>query len=287
MKKTTDALSDVAIITVSYNSSAQLPAFLESALPCVTHPQQTFIVDNSSTDIEITRALAKKFAVTLIELNDNHGYGGGINRALPHIPSNITTLLISNPDSQLNPEAVSHLRARLCADRNVGVVGPRILNEDGTTYPSGREIPSLRTGIGHALFANIWPSNPWTKKYHSRAYLSDKTQAVGWVSGSCFAIRKDLFNQVGGFDEAYLMYMEDVDLAYRLGQAGFTNLYVPEVSITHLGGESTKAVKKHMLKVHHESTAHFIKVKHPGPLWAPVRGIIKLGLAARLWLQNR
>lgn len=279
--------SDVAIITVSYNSSAQLPAFLESAVPCVASPSQIVIVDNASEDVAVTRALALKHGVTLVELNENHGYGGGINRGAPHVPAGTNTLLISNPDSQLNADVVNRLSSVISSDRNIGVAGPRILNEDGSTYPSGRAFPSLRAGIGHALFANIWPTNPWTKKYHSRAYLSNHTQEVGWVSGSCFAIRKDLFTEVNGFDEAYLMYMEDVDLAYRLSKAGYRNLYIPEVSITHLGGESTKAVKKHMLKVHHESTAHFIEVKHPGILWAPVRGIIKLGLAVRLWVQTR
>lgn len=279
--------TDVAIITVSYNSSAQLTTFLDSALPCVAKPAQIVIVDNASTDVEVTRSIAQKYGVALVELSENHGYGGGINRGISQVPPGTNALLISNPDSQLSADAVNRLRAVVCADRNIGVAGPRILNEDGSTYPSGRDIPSLRTGIGHAIFANIWPSNPWTKKYHSPAYLRSTTQHVGWVSGSCFIIRKDLFTEVGGFDESYLMYMEDVDLAYRLGKAGYTNLYVPEVSITHLGGESTKAVKKHMLKVHHESTAHFIEVKHPGVFWAPIRGIIRIGLAMRLWVQTR
>jgi N-acetylglucosaminyl-diphospho-decaprenol L-rhamnosyltransferase len=110
---------------------------------------------------------------------------------------------------------------------------------------------------------------------------------TGWVSGACLAIRRDLFTQVGGFDEKYFMYFEDVDLGYRLGKQGFTNLYVPEVSITHIGGESTKAIKKTMLRIHHESAMHFIQVKYQGILWAPVRGIIRVGLALRFCFQAR
>jgi N-acetylglucosaminyl-diphospho-decaprenol L-rhamnosyltransferase len=77
------------------------------------------------------------------------------------------------------------------------------------------------------------------------------------------------------------MYFEDVDLAYRLGQRGLVNLYMPEVSITHLGGESTKAVKKHMLKVHHDSAMHFISVRYPGTGFAPLRLLVRLGLWIR------
>ena len=100
-------------------------------------------------------------------------------------------------------------------------------------------------------------------------------------------MRRDLFAQVSGFDDHYFMYFEDVDLGYRLGKLGYTNLYVPEVSITHIGGESTKAIKKTMLRIHHESAMRFIQVKYTGILWAPVRGIIRLGLALRFWLQAR
>jgi N-acetylglucosaminyl-diphospho-decaprenol L-rhamnosyltransferase len=141
--------------------------------------------------------------------------------------------------------------------------------------------------VGHALFANIWLTNPWTKSYLSEAHLQNSTVPTGWVSGACLAIRKDLFTQVEGFDDKYFMYFEDVDLGYRLGKLGYTNLYVPEVSITHIGGESTKAIKKTMLRIHHESAMRFIQVKYRGLLWAPVRGVIRIGLALRFWLQAR
>ena len=172
-------------------------------------------------------------------------------------------------------------------DKSVGVAGPRIYNEDGSVYPSARSIPSIRNGVGHALFANIWLSNPWTKNYLSEAHLQNTTVSTGWVSGACLAIRRELFTEVGGFDDNYFMYFEDVDLGYRLGKRGLTNLYVPEVSITHIGGESTKAIKKTMLRIHHESAMHFIQVKYKGILWAPVRGVIRVGLALRFWLQAR
>ena len=286
MTATTTAPNDVAIITVSYNSSAQLADFLASAVKSVASPSQITVVDNNSADIEVTEKLSKKLGVNLLKLDKNVGYGSAVNKAVPVLPAEFTTLLVCNPDSELNPGAVVSLRNSV-QDSTVGVAGPRIYNEDGSVYPSARSIPSIRNGVGHALFANIWLSNPWTKNYLSEAHLQDKTVSTGWVSGACLAIRRDLFTEVGGFDDGYFMYFEDVDLGYRLGKLGYTNLYVPEVSITHIGGESTKTIKKTMLRIHHESAMHFIQVKYKGILWAPVRGIIRVGLALRFWVQSR
>ncbi|WP_298119461.1 glycosyltransferase family 2 protein, partial [uncultured Aurantimicrobium sp.] len=246
MTPKTTAPSDVAIITVSYNSSAQLADFLASAVKSVASPSQITVVDNNSADIAVTEKLTKNFGVNLLKLAKNVGYGSAVNKAVPDLKEEFTTLLVCNPDSELNPETVAALRNAV-QDSKVGVAGPRIYNEDGSVYPSARSIPSIRNGVGHALFANIWLSNPWTKNYLSEAHLQNKTVPTGWVSGACLAVRRDLFTQVGGFDDNYFMYFEDVDLGYRLGKLGYTNLYVPEVSITHIGGESTKAIKKTML----------------------------------------
>ena len=286
MTTQTSAPSDVAIITVSYNSSAQLADFLASAVKSVASPDQITVVDNNSADIKTTEVLSKKLGVNLLKLDKNVGYGSAVNKAVPVLPANLTALLVCNPDSELNAEAVITLRSAV-QDNSVGVAGPRIYNEDGSVYPSARSIPSIRNGVGHALFANIWLSNPWTKSYLSEAHLQNSTVSTGWVSGACLAIRRELFTEVGGFDDNYFMYFEDVDLGYRLGKRGLTNLYVPEVSITHIGGESTKAIKKAMLRIHHESAMHFIQVKYKGILWAPVRGVIRIGLALRFWLQAR
>ncbi|BAU98737.1 glycosyltransferase family 2 protein [Aurantimicrobium minutum] len=280
------APADVAIITVSYNSSAQLADFLASAIRSVASPSQITVVDNNSADIDITQKLTTRLGVNLLKLEKNVGYGAAVNKAVPGLEAQLTTLLVCNPDSELNVAAV-HRLSEAVTEEKVGVAGPRIFNEDGSVYPSARNIPSIRNGVGHALFANIWLGNPWTKNYLSEAHLQDSTVPTGWVSGACLATRRELFEQVGGFDDHYFMYFEDVDLGYRLGKLGFTNLYVPEVSIKHIGGESTKATKKTMLRIHHESAMRFIQVKYKGILWAPVRGIIRIGLKLRFWFQAR
>ena len=285
MTAKTPAPSDVAIITVSYNSSAQLKEFLPGAVASVTHPSQVFVVDNNSEDIETTRSLCSRLGVSLVSLTSNVGYGGAINQAAKNVSEKCTTLVISNPDVQLEPGVVSKLREEILTTQRFGSIGPKILNLDGSTYPSARAIPSISNGIGHALFANIWPGNPWTASYHSKAHTSDEAVETGWVSGACLAIRRETFESLHGFDDHYFMYFEDVDLGYRLQKAGYSNIYLPSAVVTHIGGESTKTVKAKMLTIHHESALRFISVRYPGALWAPLRLVVKVGLALRLKAQ--
>jgi N-acetylglucosaminyl-diphospho-decaprenol L-rhamnosyltransferase len=283
----THKLADnVAVITVSYNSSAQLESFLNSAVNSVSDPSQIFVADNASSDISSTRKLCTLFKVNLVELEKNLGYGGAINAVVSGLPESFDVLLISNPDTSLNAPAISTLGG-IASWPNVGVVGPRILNEDGTSSPSARAIPSIRNGVGHGLFSHLWKRNPWTRNYLTNSHLQDKTIATGWVSGACLAIRKDLFIKVSGFDDMYFMYFEDVDLGYRLGQLGFTNIYTPQASVVHKGGESTKELREKMLRTHHQSAVRFLEIKYRGFYWAPVRKIIEFGLNIRFFMTNK
>src|SRR6185437_7241830 len=104
-------------------------------------------------------------------------------------------------------------------------LGPAILSPDGTLYPSARQLPSLGRGIGHALCGWWWPSNPWTAAYRRERGVPTERLA-GWLSGSCMLVRREAFDAVGGFDPAYFMYFEDLDLCERIGRAGWQNVYV-------------------------------------------------------------
>jgi N-acetylglucosaminyl-diphospho-decaprenol L-rhamnosyltransferase len=166
-----------------------------------------------------------------------------------------------------------------------GALGPLIRDADGEVYPSARLVPSLGRGIGHAVFAGIWPGNPWT-----RAYRQAEPEGVpaerdaGWLSGSCLLIRRTAFDSVDGFDPRYFMYFEDVDLGERLGLAGWRNLYVPGAEVVHTGGHATTAnadVSARMLAEHHRSAYRFLADRHRGPRWAPLRLVLRAGLGVR------
>jgi N-acetylglucosaminyl-diphospho-decaprenol L-rhamnosyltransferase len=274
-----------AIVTVSYNSSGQLDSFLASLDDELRAGVRVVIADNASSDVAESVRIADAHGADVLSLGENLGYGGAVNRAVASLPPSVDAVLVCNPDVLVGEAALDTLRQRLDADPTIGAIGPRVLNEDGSLYPSARRIPSLRTGIGHALFVRIWPANPWTRAYRSEDQVSSRD--VGWLSGACFLVRRSVFDELKGFDEGYFMYFEDVDLGYRIGRAGYRNRYEPSASVVHAGGLSTQAESRRMVRVHHASAYRFLANKYRGPLLAPVRAVLRAALAARAWILTR
>ena len=102
--------------------------------------------------------------------------------------------------------------------RPSATVGPRIFTEAGDVYPSVRNFPSLTDAAGHALLALFSPENPFTRRYNPGVPEDDAVIGAGWVSGSCFLARRSALEELGGFDESYFMYNEDMDLCWRAHQ---------------------------------------------------------------------
>jgi N-acetylglucosaminyl-diphospho-decaprenol L-rhamnosyltransferase len=279
--------ADVGIVTVSYNSSKQVGEFLPGAVASLRTPSHVVVADNDSADVGDTQRLATTWGARVVRLDRNAGYGAAANVGVAALPAACTAVLISNPDVTLTTETVSRLREVLFSDPTIGVVGPRIFNSDGSVYPSARAIPSIRTGAGHALFSRVWPRNPWTRRYHSDAVRSEENTDTGWLSGACLMLRRSTFDELGGFNELYFMYFEDVDMGYRAGKRGLRSVYVPGAVVTHVGGETTRVNKRAMLAAHHDSAKTFIATKYAGPVWAPVRLALRIGLNLRLRIESR
>jgi N-acetylglucosaminyl-diphospho-decaprenol L-rhamnosyltransferase len=197
-------------------------------------------------------------------------------------------LLVCNPDIRFDPGAIAELVAG--AERNLkgALFGPQLRGDDGALYPSARSFPSIRTGVGHALFANIWRTNPWTTRYHHNKNLRiDADSPVDWLSGACLLIRPSAFREVNGFDEAFFMYFEDVDLAWRLRKRGWLAIYVPTAHILHSGARSTSRQAAYMRKVHHKSASLYLTRKYTGWYLWPLRVALRFGLFVRRELLHR
>jgi N-acetylglucosaminyl-diphospho-decaprenol L-rhamnosyltransferase len=162
-------------------------------------------------------------------------------------------------------------------------VGPAILTPEGALYPSARDLPSLSTGVGHALVGWIWPGNPWTARYRRERDLP-RERPAGWLSGSCFLVDLEVFHSVGGFDPAYFMYFEDVDLAERMGRRGWLHIYAPSAVVVHEGGHSTRREPHRMQRVHHTSALRYLSARYPGRRNAPLRLVLRAGLGGRMLL---
>ena len=270
----------VGIVTVAYRSNAVLAGFLASVGPASRTRLPVVVVDNAPGADDAT-ALSAQAGATHVPLPSNPGYGGAVNAGVRELPAGIGWVLISNPDVVLEPGSIDALLATAETDPAIGAVGPAVLNPDGSVYPSARAVPSLRTGVGHALFANLWQRNPWTLAYRRETDPSDQVRDAGWLSGSCLLVRRSAFDEIGGFDEGYFMYFEDVDLGFRLGKAGYRNVYEPAASVTHVGAHSTGSESARMVVAHHDSARRFLSKKYSGWWLWPVRVTLRVGLALR------
>jgi len=269
-----------AIVTVSYDSVDVLPPFLASTADASADPVEVVVADNHSAQEPALRRITEEAGARFLELGENRGYGAAANRAVATLDPDVRWVLVSNPDVVLEPLALDRMIATAAADPSIGAVGPRLLEPTGEVYPSARLVPSLRTGLGHAAFANVWPGNPWTKRYRQDGDHSGRRDA-GWLSGACVLLRRDVFDRLGGFDEGYFMYFEDVDLGWRIGRAGMRNVYEPAATATHIGGTATQGSSERMRKAHHESAYRFLAQKYSAWWLWPLRAALRVALAVR------
>jgi N-acetylglucosaminyl-diphospho-decaprenol L-rhamnosyltransferase len=273
--------SAVAVITVSYNSSTQMDAFLSSVRESCGAEPSVFIADNDSRDVAVTQKIATKYKATVVTLTSNVGYGQAVNAVTDELPASFEAVLVANPDLSLSAGSLRAMLARLNDEPDAGAVGPRILNVDGSTYPSARAVPTLFGGAMHAALHKVWPGNPWSHAYRNDSPEHVALRDVGWLSGACVLVRREAFESVGGFDPAFFMYFEDVDLGARLGRAGWRNVYDPAAVVTHIGGESTKSESAAMIRAHHRSAAVFVSRQYPHWFQWPIRALVHVGLVIR------
>ncbi|MDQ6725356.1 MAG: glycosyltransferase family 2 protein [Actinomycetota bacterium] len=241
-------------MAVSYNSRDCLPECVRSLRS--EGVAEVIVVDNASLDGSIEAVLASDPGVTVVATGANLGFGSGVNRGVEETTGD--HLLILNPDTVVEPGTVKALTEALDRDPGLAAVGPRIENVDGTLYPSVRSFPNLWVATGHAFLGLVWPTNPFSRRYrmldldHGRP-----VSEVDWVSGACMLVRRSAFEAVGGFDESYFMYVEDVDLCWRLGQAGWRIGYDPAGRVVHALGASSRLMPYRMIAAHHRSLLRF------------------------------
>lgn len=286
----------MAVVTVSYGSGDVLETFLTSLRRFHGNKITTVVVDNKPGPDGV-EALATRFDALYLPLSENPGYGAGMNagvRALSDAPEALQKIapdgfdayFFCNPDVRFIEPAVDQLVAALYAQPRAGAVGPQMLNDDGTVYSSARNIPSISTGVGHAILGKVWKANPWSRAYTAAADHR-VARAAGWLSGAAVMVRSSVFHELGGWDDAYFMYFEDVDLGYRIGLAGYENRYEPAVAVEHTGAHSTKGLAKSVEQSLTDSAVRFMRKRYPGPVRAPLRWAIVVGLRLRGWLRVR
>ena len=249
----TDAADAVAAVVVNHNAGDLLTDCVRSLRG--EGIETIVVVDNGSTDASLTTLTAADPAARVLRMPRNVGYGTAANRGVA--TTGTPYVLVLNPDTVVEPGLVKGLVAALERDPLLGLVAPRLDNPDGTLYPSVRHFPNLGDALGHAFLVDVVPNNRFTRRYRMLDWDHREARRVDWVSGACFLARRPAFDAVGGFDEAYFMYMEDVDLCWRLGRAGWFAGYEPSVGIMHVQGVSTARAPYRMVLAHHRSMLRF------------------------------
>lgn len=283
MAVTSDAVlgeSPLTVVTVTYSPGSHLDRFLSSLTVATDRPVSVVIADNGSTDGTPEEAVARYPHARLLRTGGNLGYGTAANRAVRTVSIDEEFVMVANPDVTWGPGSIDALLDAARRYPRAGSLGPLIRDPDGSVYPSARHLPSLVRGGMHAVVGFVWKGNPWTRKYRQE-HLEPTERPVDWLSGSCMLLRRKAFEEVGGFDERFFMYMEDVDLGDRLGKAGWLNVYVPSAEILHDKGHSTGREPARNLRAHHESAYIYLSDRHSNWWQAPLRWTMKSALKAR------
>jgi N-acetylglucosaminyl-diphospho-decaprenol L-rhamnosyltransferase len=229
-------------LIVSHDSAADLAALLPglcaelAALERAGLRSELLVADNASADgsAEIARRLAP--GATVIELPSNGGYGAALNRAATQARGR--WLACSNADLQFAPGDLKHLPAVLAtAPREAGLLGPALRDARGAWQPSAGSFPTLRR-----LLQRL-PLPAGTRTYLPRA--AHVAGRVDWVTGACLFVRAETFRSIGGFDEDFFLYYEDVDLAARALQRGWTVHYAPAVCACHVHPHAARPRQPH------------------------------------------
>ena len=274
----------VAAILVNYNAGDELRHALQSiAEELHGLAWEGVIVDNVSTDG--SAAIGEEFAprVRVIRNSTNVGFGRGINQGLKATTAPL--VLIINPDCRLMAGAIGALRAVLDQHERAALVGPRILNPDGSVQGSVRGDPDMLTGLfgRTALLRRLLPWLAVAKRNVVAESNRGSSPVVDWVSGACMLARRAALDQVNGFDERYFLYWEDADLCRRLRARGYEIRYAPAATAVHRVGQSSRTAQAASIKAFHES-AFLYYATHVAPgAFDPKRPLARALLAARCW----
>ncbi|MDQ3462303.1 MAG: glycosyltransferase family 2 protein [Actinomycetota bacterium] len=243
----------VSAVIVSYN-------VVDLVLECIASlrtdgVEQVVVVDNASSDGSVETLRRREPEVEVVALSRNLGYGTAANRGVARTTAPYVAVM--NPDVVVEPGSTKALVDALDGDPGLAVVGPRVESPGGDLYPSVRTFPDLADAAGHAFFHFVWPANPFSRRYRMLDWDHAAAADVDWVAGNHFLVRRRAWDEVGGFDESFFMYMEDVDLCWRLRRAGWRTGYEPAARVTHAIGRSTDQTPYRMILAHHRSLLRY------------------------------
>ncbi|MDI6839253.1 MAG: glycosyltransferase family 2 protein [bacterium] len=249
---------EISVIIVTWNSGEYIEGCLKALGLEPASPSQggyeIILVDNHSLDITVDLVRKNFLGVRIIENFSNVGLSRAINQGAKI--SNGRYLLILNPDVVVMEDTVKKLYQFMQEREEIGACGPRFLWPTGRIQPSCREFPNFSNlflefiGIGRIMRFSKWKMGYFN---HNSA------REVDQPAGSCLLVRKEIFNKVGGMNESYPFFMNDVDLCYKIKRMGYKLHFVPEANVIHYLGGSTRKVRRKMILEEHLSIYRYLR----------------------------
>lgn len=274
---------DLSVIIVNYN----VRQFLENALTSIMRAMEglegeVFVVDNASDDGSIETVRSKFPDVILIENRINLGFARANNLALKQARGRC--ILLINPDTVVQENTLRVMLGFFDENPDVGLAGCKILNPDGSfQLPCRRSFPTPWVAFTKIFgLSALFPNSRLFGRYNLTYLNTDETYEVEAVSGSFMMVRREAYLKVGGLDEAFFMYGEDLDWCYRFSQAGFKVFYVHSTAIIHFKGESTRRSDLDEIKVFYNAMQLFVE-KHFNSS-VIVEALLNIGISLRAGL---
>lgn len=280
---------DLSFLIVSWNVRDLLRRALQSILaqtPNAAAPVEIIVVDNASQD-GTTEMMGTEFpTVRLIANPENRGFTRGNNQALAAARGRYFFLL--NPDAELLPGALSEIGRYMDAPENarVGILGPQLLYADRSIQSSRRRFPTFATALLESTRLQPWfPRNRVLAHYYMSDTSDEEVQDVDWVVGAAMVVRRALYQEIGGMDERFFMYSEELDWCARARTAGWRVVYFPGAQVLHHEAKSSGQVLAQRDIYFHSSKVQYWK-KHHGALKGELLRWFLLGMFAYQWLEE-
>jgi len=271
---------ELSIVIVSYNGREYLRRCLRSLLEHTRGLEyEVVVVDNASQDGSTDMVAAEFPSVRLLRRPSNAGLSTALNQGIRLSGGEMTVLL--NPDVELQDNPFPVMAQYLRDHPEVGILGPRLLDDDGSLQLSCRRFPTFSVVFfnRYSLLTRLFPRNPLSTRYLMTDFDHSGMAGVDWLSLACWMAPRRLFDEVGFLDEGYFLYNEDVDFCQRVHRAGRKVVYFPEVSVVHhIGGSTSSVPNRSVIERHRSMWRYYRKYMRRGLL---LDGPVLAGIAFR------
>jgi GT2 family glycosyltransferase len=284
-------LLDVSVVIVSYKVRDLMRECLRSLEPNLARLRgEVWVIDNASGDGSAEMVASDFPWVRLIANERNRGYGAANNQAIRQARGRY--VLVLNPDTELPPSAIADTIAEMEAHPDIGALGPKLVLADGTLDRAcRRSFPSPEVAF-YRLFglARLFPNHPRFARYNLLNVDEDTPLDVDSVVGAFMLVRREVVERVGMFDEAFRLYGEDLDWAFRIKKAGWRVRYHPAVVVLHYKGQSSRQRPASSIRLFYDAMQIFYDKHYAAQHSAPFNALVHLGISAyekAVLLRNR